>query len=103
MKWIPLHSSLVHIIPEYRDFRVREVEIYKEASLHNPEARMLNSWHPGVGWGHNRGNHFYIILLSYREKFKIVFKQEPFSQKSSDLYEIEYCSLFLSFYGNVLI
>jgi hypothetical protein len=52
-------------------YLARKAEIYMEAFRHNAKVSLLKSWSPGVGWGHNRGNCFYMCLYR-KNSFKIL-------------------------------
>jgi hypothetical protein len=57
-----------------RNHRTRNAEIYMKAFLDSTKASLLKSWLPGVGWGHNRVNYFY-MCLHRKNIFKISFSR----------------------------
>jgi hypothetical protein len=53
-----------------------------EASKHTIDLSLLKSWPPGVRWGHNRGNCFYICLI-YRKHFSKLLNKNHCQKKES--------------------
>jgi hypothetical protein len=58
----------------------QRAEIYMKAFRHSAKSSLLKSWTPGVDWGHNRGNLFYMCL--HRKIFLKSSSQESLDKKS---------------------